>query len=109
MKNSTDSVIRTLIVIYAIFAGIVNWFGWSYLFIIIYPEAMMRFQIRSGLSYTILGMCIRLIVGIPMIILVTPLLFIVPLSVGLGLLHEYRAWKQRKDTSIMADRIARKG
>ena len=109
MKISTDSVIRALIVVYAIIAGIINWLACSCIMVIIYPEAMRRFQIRFGLSHTILGQCLMFVLGIPLMIILIPLFLIVPLSVGLGLLHEYRAWKQRKDASIMADRIARKG
>ena len=108
MKNSNNNVIRDLIVIYAIIAGIINWLACSCIMVIIYPEAMSRFQDRFRLSDTILGQCLVFVLAIPLMIILIPLLLIVPLSVGLGLLHEYRAWQQRKDSAIKADRIARR-
>ena len=96
MKNSTDSVIRVLIVIYAIIAGIVNWIGFFMIVFILIPDVLRRIEYRFDLSYTILDKCIRFIVGISSTLIFLPLLLIVPFSVGLGLLHEYRSWKARK-------------
>lgn len=96
MKRSTDKILRKLIVLYAIIAGIVNWIGIFMIFIIMAPDLLNRLEYRLGLSCTILGRCLRSVIAVPLMIILLPLLLIVPVSVGYYLLHEYREWKQRK-------------
>jgi len=105
---SINNTVRDLIVVYAIIAGIINWLACSCIMIILFPDAMRRFQYRFGFYDTILGKCLNFIVGIPLMIILTPLLLIVPLSVGLGLLHKYRTWKQKKEFAMKDDRIVRR-